>query len=401
MESTTKRKYLSDTDKNYKKLEEYLESGEFGDLPDQASNKLQHDSNSITLVIEDVLKRNPALANTSPATELSNINKSLADLLLPTRYDSPTSYHLIRDLINQLKESAKDLEINTEDFPFYATVPTGKVNAMAVNLPDSSKPFLLFDGQLLTFCHLISKIYATCLSPDDNSYSISIETVKSKIRRQPEIADRLSGVLDAFIKTGRPGTSKPFPVDMRSAKLAHAFCKGMELFVVAHEFGHVYAGHLSELLSKLHIISPFQTTSINHKKEHEADLIALILTVHSLKKEGIDLAISVAGINLFFSVLDLADQYGDFISYGRRRKFSSKESETHPSNENRKKLIEDAIENIGVPHEELNTSKVFKKITDETTSFLWEAITSKNKNPGRNDPCPCGSGKKHKKCCLS
>lgn len=20
---------------------------------------------------------------------------------------------------------------------------------------------------------------------------------------------------------------------------------------------------------------------------------------------------------------------------------------------------------------------------------------------GRNDPCPCGSGKKHKKCCLS
>jgi hypothetical protein len=21
-------------------------------------------------------------------------------------------------------------------------------------------------------------------------------------------------------------------------------------------------------------------------------------------------------------------------------------------------------------------------------------------NPGRNDPCPCGSGKKYKKCCL-
>ena len=22
-----------------------------------------------------------------------------------------------------------------------------------------------------------------------------------------------------------------------------------------------------------------------------------------------------------------------------------------------------------------------------------------DKNPGRNDPCPCGSGKKYKKCC--
>jgi uncharacterized protein len=23
-----------------------------------------------------------------------------------------------------------------------------------------------------------------------------------------------------------------------------------------------------------------------------------------------------------------------------------------------------------------------------------------NKKPGRNDPCPCGSGKKYKQCCL-
>jgi uncharacterized protein YecA (UPF0149 family) len=25
----------------------------------------------------------------------------------------------------------------------------------------------------------------------------------------------------------------------------------------------------------------------------------------------------------------------------------------------------------------------------------------KSKNIGRNDPCPCGSGKKYKKCCLN
>jgi uncharacterized protein YecA (UPF0149 family) len=24
-----------------------------------------------------------------------------------------------------------------------------------------------------------------------------------------------------------------------------------------------------------------------------------------------------------------------------------------------------------------------------------------DKNVGRNDPCPCGSGKKYKKCCLT
>jgi SEC-C motif len=34
------------------------------------------------------------------------------------------------------------------------------------------------------------------------------------------------------------------------------------------------------------------------------------------------------------------------------------------------------------------------------TALLREAATSRTK-VGRNDPCPCGSGKKHKKCCLA
>ncbi len=29
-----------------------------------------------------------------------------------------------------------------------------------------------------------------------------------------------------------------------------------------------------------------------------------------------------------------------------------------------------------------------------------ETIRAEKKEPGRNDPCPCGSGKKYKQCCL-
>ena len=29
-----------------------------------------------------------------------------------------------------------------------------------------------------------------------------------------------------------------------------------------------------------------------------------------------------------------------------------------------------------------------------------EPIKNTRRRPGRNDPCPCGSGKKFKKCCL-
>lgn len=36
-----------------------------------------------------------------------------------------------------------------------------------------------------------------------------------------------------------------------------------------------------------------------------------------------------------------------------------------------------------------------------TTSYKRSKTVVKTKEPGRNDPCPCGSGKKYKKCCGS
>ena len=43
-------------------------------------------------------------------------------------------------------------------------------------------------------------------------------------------------------------------------------------------------------------------------------------------------------------------------------------------------------------------------LSDETresiiTSYKRSKTVVKEKEPGRNDPCPCGSGKKYKKCC--
>ena len=32
--------------------------------------------------------------------------------------------------------------------------------------------------------------------------------------------------------------------------------------------------------------------------------------------------------------------------------------------------------------------------------ILHGSVAHNGNTPGRNDPCPCGSGKKYKKCCL-
>ena len=38
-------------------------------------------------------------------------------------------------------------------------------------------------------------------------------------------------------------------------------------------------------------------------------------------------------------------------------------------------------------------------ISDLEKLLSQEAPKTEEKKPGRNDPCPCGSGRKYKKCC--
>ena len=54
---------------------------------------------------------------------------------------------------------------------------------------------------------------------------------------------------------------------------------------------------------------------------------------------------------------------------------------------------------------DLNSPKAMKKWVKEHEKELKQEQQGKvetivkEKEPGRNDPCPCGSGKKYKKCC--
>jgi uncharacterized protein YchJ len=48
--------------------------------------------------------------------------------------------------------------------------------------------------------------------------------------------------------------------------------------------------------------------------------------------------------------------------------------------------------------EDLDESDDYYDNYDEIKESL--PIINQNKKIGRNDPCPCGSGKKYKKCCL-
>ena len=51
------------------------------------------------------------------------------------------------------------------------------------------------------------------------------------------------------------------------------------------------------------------------------------------------------------------------------------------------------------PQVEIKRVQVAKPIETAGDGTLGKRPVSVKKTPGRNDPCPCGSGKKYKHCC--
>ena len=56
-------------------------------------------------------------------------------------------------------------------------------------------------------------------------------------------------------------------------------------------------------------------------------------------------------------------------------------------------------EMVSVENKEANTKTILNMNTNEDGSNKKEPVVRKDKKIGRNDPCPCGSGKKYKQCC--
>lgn len=111
------------------------------------------------------------------------------------------------------------------------------------------------------------------------------------------------------------------------------------------------------------------------KQLFELGIVATFIS-GSYRDVEIDIVKPSFGQNLDFIRKDIYDQYDEMNGY-------EKESTTQQSNE-------DFF--TGIYNEEMSGRALLDDDFNEPIS--------KPKKIGRNDPCPCGSGKKYKKCCL-
>ncbi|MGZ4883693.1 MAG: hypothetical protein ACXV2A_07350 [Halobacteriota archaeon] len=364
--------FLSDTDPDFKCLEDFLRKGKLGRLADREAYAATSDSVLMQGFFELVGSKlgfdAESIANVMPAS-----------ITLPTRFESPAMFRLVEMLVSRIKSVASSIGMNTADFPHYSSVPTGLVNAKAIRLPCSTREFLLFDSQLFTYCNLFAKAFALCLPIKSQgemiSFDVSVDGVISNLDNNLECVSRFIDVLRAMDETEVPSHAQAYLPPREYVSLTALYRDGMELFVVAHEFGHVYAKHLSDLLSsQWRSAIADGNVSKQHMEELEADAVGLMLMCHAQAEAGFDAGLSYIGAELFFHALEMQDRFSYFQDHGSDEGYVPHESDSHPSHVMRRMMLRNWIPAL-VPDEEQSASLIgLADRYGQIVEAVWERV---------------------------
>ncbi len=88
-----------------------------------------------------------------------------------------------------------------------------------------------------------------------------------------------------------------------------------------------------------------------------------------------------------------------FLDHEKMTKAEPELCKQLPDNEGCLKVLPNLISGVGMLGKDISLEEQEKTSESEQTS-AYEPFKNLTRSVGRNDPCPCGSGKKFKKCCL-
>lgn len=235
----------------------------------------------------------------------------------PTRFENPGYYKLLVAFSEQIEKAAKDLSIPVPSHLVFGTLPTGRVNAMAVLIPNNGGYLVLFESQIFTFANLFSKVVASALplksdsSKENYLFSIADEDWKENIRNNPDVLRRFFEVITAYLLLGRPIDAPAYLPEPHIGSLAGVLRNSMELFIMAHEYGHIISDHFASSENKLYYLHEYEVTEINQSwhQEFEADAMGIQLMIQAMIKDGYDISLSFWGSDFFFSCMEIVDRF--------------------------------------------------------------------------------------------
>lgn len=234
-----------------------------GRLPKQ---NIDFNSNIFYEILEKILKskapfiKKPEKLENLRAGLIEFMKSELENIELPTKYEDPITYILISKLAKRIEESADDLSIAIPYRPIIGTLPTGRVNAMAIAVPSSDEFIIVFESGLFYFALLLSKALTMSIpfkgtQEKKLTFSYDIAEVTKKIDANPEILNRFIQVLFAYLLEGRPSAAPPYILEEPYMNLAEILIDSMELFVMGHEYEHIINNHFLEKKQLLHLLA--------------------------------------------------------------------------------------------------------------------------------------------------
>lgn len=208
----------------------------------------------------------------------------------PSRFEDPAWYELMVYLSKEIESCADKLPFRIPNRPVFGTLPSHRVNAMSIALPQSNEYLIVFESQMFNFLNSMSKIVARAIpfkgsegefslfSPDDiNVDKTYIDNVC--------ITDLFSEVILSYLSQGK--SEHGYLLEEKYELLANGLLQYSEIFVLGHEYGHIIAGHLSK--GKKQAISLYgkklEEVVFDMVQELEADNIGLGIMLGVANKE--------------------------------------------------------------------------------------------------------------------
>lgn len=257
--------------------------------------------------------------------------KSLRDFLattpLPTAAQNPFLYRTLFKLEEECKKAGAALGLSLPTAPVLATEHAGELNGFAFSF-DGAHHGIVLDEYLFVFAYLLSKVIVqlfTDENPDGTgTFTFERDNWAEHIMSRTAATSRLAEMLVSYLSTGNASSAPTYAISTMGTLVAEQITAGAELFAVAHEFGHVFHGHLSPTQPKSEPDGTIESTAPHYRRtvdafarEFQADLYALkiVLAANNGKSE-IARLMGTLGVFAFFVAIDLLERMVIYAKQG-------------------------------------------------------------------------------------
>lgn len=292
-----------------------------------------------------------------------------------TKFENIQSFTILKTLFDTIENTAKRISHEASTKPLIGTAFSKEYNAFATKVPDIDVYLILFEGELFTLSNLLAKLIALSL-PDFKItekvvfFSFEKNRIANHVKTNSILQKRFSDLVYNAIYLGQPNKTQQYYLPETFGKFQYELLNSLELFVVGHEYGHIYGGHLNEVNIKKRVCGnkEIEIISPNWEMEYEADFIGLRLLLNSLDGNNL-FPICFLGPELFFTFLDLDERAYNLHKKGIEKR--SYGSDTHPPTTERRNRIRQIIKN-SLPKNQLESYNYMSDFLENVIESLWE-----------------------------